>query len=66
MARGSSRSAVISFRTTPAFQHLLRAAAAEEGVPVAHLVERVVREEVAVLALRAAGEAGRSAAERLS
>ncbi len=52
LATGSSRTAVISFRTTPRFQHLLRAAAAEQGVPVAHLVERLVREEISQLALK--------------
>jgi len=56
VAIGSPRTAVISFRVPVTLQHLIRAAAAQEGLPVAHLVERLVRDEVRRIATEAVGD----------
>lgn len=57
MASTSTSTVVVSFRTTRPFRHLLRAAAEAEDIPVAHLVERLVRQEVGKQGFRLAASA---------
>lgn len=46
MASTSPSKPVVSFRVAEPVRHYLRGLAAEEGMPVAHLVERLVHERL--------------------